>query len=84
MRKLPDYHIHTDATEDGESSFEDQCRAAAEKGIDEILIKVGVITPRGRRGSELAISLFCDIVCGAHPVEAFIRANLDVVPKKRL
>ncbi|RLF61022.1 MAG: hypothetical protein DRN25_01360 [Thermoplasmata archaeon] len=55
-----------------------------QKQLDEILRKVGVITPRGRRGSELAISLFCDIVCGAHPVEAFIRANLDVVPKKRL
>jgi hypothetical protein len=52
--------------------------------IDEILKKQGVITPNGRKGSELAISLFCSIASGAHPVEAFIKANLDVLPKKRI
>jgi hypothetical protein len=52
--------------------------------IDEILKKQGVITPHGRKGSELAISLFCDIASGAHPVEAFMRANLDVLPRKRV
>jgi hypothetical protein len=52
--------------------------------IDEILKKQGVITPHGRKGSELAISLFCSIASGTHPVEAFIKANLDVLPKKRI
>jgi len=54
-----------------------------QKQLDEILRKVGVTTPEGRRGSELAISLFCDITNDIHPVEAFIRANLDVLPRKR-
>lgn len=52
--------------------------------LDEILKKQGIITPKGREGSELAISLFCDIASGAHPVEAFIRANLDVLPRKKV
>ena len=51
--------------------------------LDEILKKQGIITPEGRKGSELAISLFCDIASGTHPVEAFIKANLDVIPIKR-
>jgi len=51
--------------------------------IDEILKKQGVITPNGRKGSELAISLFCDITGGTHPVEALIKANLDILPKKK-
>ena len=54
-----------------------------QKQLDEILNKVGVSTPQEREGSELAISLFCDIVSGTHPVEAFIKANLDVIPKRR-
>ena len=52
-----------------------------QKQLDEILGKVGVKTPKGREGSELAISLFCDIANGTHPVEAFIKANLDVIAK---
>ena len=55
-----------------------------QKQLDEILSKVGVKTPAGREGSELAISLFCDIASGTHPVEAFIKANLDVIPRKRV
>ena len=51
--------------------------------LNEILGKVGVKAPEGREGSELAISLFCDIASGTHPVEAFIKANLDVVAKLR-
>jgi hypothetical protein len=51
--------------------------------LDEILRKQRIITPEGRKGSELAISLFCDIASGTHPVEAFIKANLDVIPIKR-
>ena len=36
----------------------------------------------GRLGSELAISLFCNVKLGMHPVEAFLRAQLDVNPVK--
>jgi hypothetical protein len=36
-----------------------------------------------REGSQLAISLFCDILfLGVHPVEAFLSARLDIVPRK--
>ncbi|MGC9059392.1 MAG: hypothetical protein ACP5H3_03255 [Candidatus Aenigmatarchaeota archaeon] len=52
-----------------------------QKQLDEILDKVRVKTPKGRKGSELAVSLFCDIATGTHPVEAFIKANLDVIAK---
>jgi hypothetical protein len=51
--------------------------------LEEILRRQGIITPERRKGSELAISLFCDIASGTHPVEAFIKANLDVIPIKR-
>jgi hypothetical protein len=51
--------------------------------LEEILRRQGIITPEGRKGSELAISLFCDIANETHPVEAFIKANLDVIPIKR-
>lgn len=46
--------------------------------IDAILQQQGVSTPDGREGSELAISLFCDIANGTHPVEAFYRVNLRI------
>ncbi|MFN4197140.1 MAG: hypothetical protein ACK4FM_03945 [Caldimicrobium sp.] len=45
------------------------------------LAKVNV--PQNRKGSQLAISLFCDIFLGVHPVEALLSANLDIVPKFR-
>jgi len=51
--------------------------------LDEILRKHGISTPRGREGSQLPISLFCEIASGVHPVEAFTKANLDVRPLKR-
>jgi len=51
--------------------------------LDEILKRHDIIVPKGREGSELAISLFCEIASGVHPVEALIRANLDVIPRKR-
>ena len=54
-----------------------------QKQLDEILKQHNIIVPKGREGSELAISLFCDIASGTHPVEALIRANLDVIPRKR-
>lgn len=51
---------------------------AKQAEIDEILRKQGVNTPSGREGSELAVSLFCDIANGTHPVEAFYRVNLRI------
>lgn len=54
-----------------------------QKELDEALSKVKIKTPKGREGSQLAISLFCNIVIGQHPVDAFIKANLDVLPVKR-
>lgn len=45
------------------------------------LAKVDV--PKNRKGSQLAISLFCDIFLGVHPVEALLSANLDIIPKFR-
>lgn len=54
-----------------------------QKQLDEILKKVDVETPAGREGSELAISLLCDIASGTHPVDALLRANLDVVPRRK-
>lgn len=52
-----------------------------QKKLDEKCQDMGIKVPEGREGSQLAISLFCDIVNGIHPVEALIRANLDVVPR---
>lgn len=49
-----------------------------QREIDEILQEQGVTTPEGREGSELALSLFCDIANGTHPVEAFYRVNLRI------
>jgi len=51
--------------------------------INDILRKCTVTPLPERLGSELAMSLFCNVALGAHPVEAFIRANLDVLPVKR-
>ncbi|MEM4973473.1 MAG: hypothetical protein QXR87_07205, partial [Candidatus Hadarchaeales archaeon] len=51
--------------------------------LDEKCRKVGVEVPKHRKGSQLAVSLFCDILSGVHPVEAFLAANLDVVPTRR-
>jgi hypothetical protein len=51
--------------------------------LDKVLRRLGIAVPPDRLGSELAISLFCSILLGEHPVNAFIRANLDVLPVKR-
>jgi hypothetical protein len=52
-----------------------------QKKLDEKCQKMGVSVPKGRKGSQLAISLFCDIASGVHPVEALLSANLDIVPR---
>ncbi len=36
----------------------------------------------GRQGSQLAVSLLCDVANGTHPVEALLRANLDISPRR--
>ena len=54
-----------------------------QKELDDTLQQLGITVPSGRLGSELAISLLCNLVLGMHPVEAFLKANLDVLPIKR-
>lgn len=51
--------------------------------IDVILQQCKITPPSERSGSQLAMSLFCNVARGLHPVEAFIKANLDVLPVKR-
>jgi len=51
--------------------------------IDMIFKKFNIKKAHNRAGSELAISLFINVASGMHPVEAFIKANLDVLPVKR-
>jgi hypothetical protein len=51
--------------------------------INGILAKSGVPALENRAGSQLAMSLICNVAQGTHPVEAFIRASLDVLPVKR-
>lgn len=51
--------------------------------INDILQKCNMTPLSERAGSQLAVSLFCNVALGVHPVEAFIRANLDVLPVKR-
>jgi hypothetical protein len=52
--------------------------------LDEILGQLRIKVPSGRLGSELAISLFCSIALGQHPVNAFIGAGLDVLPRRKI
>jgi len=54
-----------------------------QKELDSVLSKFSFSVPPDRYGSELAMSLLCDIVSGTHPVDALLAANLDVVPRKR-
>lgn len=51
--------------------------------LDEICGKQGLKTPQNREGSQLAIALFCYVASGVHPVEALLKANLDIRPKGR-
>ncbi len=51
--------------------------------LDQKCQLLGVKVPEKRKGSQLAISLFCDILNGIHPVEALLSANLDIVPRFR-
>ncbi|MGC8547941.1 MAG: hypothetical protein ACP5MC_03010 [Candidatus Micrarchaeia archaeon] len=51
--------------------------------LDAILSSLGYSVPEGRLGSELAMSLLCDVGRGTHPVEALLKANLDIVPRRK-
>jgi hypothetical protein len=57
--------------------------AKRQQEINEVLQNNGVNLLESRLGSQLAISLFCNIREGMHPVEALIKANLDIIPIKR-
>lgn len=50
--------------------------------IDAILECAGVEKTDGREGSQLAISLLCDIVTGEHPVEALRHADMIIRPRR--
>jgi len=54
-----------------------------QKELNEIFEKLKIKVPEKREGSELAISLLGNIILGFHPVEALLKANLDVLPIKR-
>jgi hypothetical protein len=54
-----------------------------QKELDEIFDKLKIKVPENREGSQLAISLLGNIVLDFHPVEALLKANLDVLPIKR-
>jgi hypothetical protein len=51
--------------------------------LDEKCKKMGVSVPKNRAGSQLAISLLCDVANGVHPVEALLAAGLDIFPRSR-
>lgn len=57
--------------------------AKKQKELDEICERQGIKTPSGREGSQLAIALLCDLANGIHPVEALLKANLDIRPRGR-
>jgi len=54
-----------------------------QKELDEIFEKLKIKVPENREGSQLAVSLLGNIVLDFHPVEALLKANLDVLPIKR-
>jgi len=54
-----------------------------QKELNQVLRQCNITIPEGRLGSQLAIALLCYIAQGIHPVEAMIKANLDVLPVKR-
>jgi hypothetical protein len=52
--------------------------SSKQKELDEKITRQGIRLPVKRKGSQLAIALFCDIVSGIHPVEAFYNAGLRI------
>lgn len=64
--------------EQEDANFQGRSKGKQEE-LDNLLTSSGISTPTGREGSQLAISLLCNIALGTHPVEALRRANLDVI-----
>ncbi|MER3473090.1 MAG: hypothetical protein C4335_03460 [Armatimonadota bacterium] len=58
--------------------------AKKQKELNDTCRTQGVAVPGGRLSSQLAISLFCDVANGTHPVEALLKVNLDVTPRRRM
>ncbi len=54
-----------------------------QRELDEVLQRVGVKTPPGREGSQLAVALLAYIILGLHPVEALTKAQLDILPRRK-
>ena len=54
-----------------------------QKVLDDILAVRGYTVPEGRLGSQLAMSVLIDIGNGTHPVEALLKANLDIIPRRQ-
>lgn len=63
-------------------NYGDDRPAKKQNQIDGILGEMDVEKADGREGSQLAISLLCDVARGEHPVEALRRANLDIKPQR--
>ena len=53
-----------------------------QKELDEICKRLRIRVPKNRKGSQLAICVLGDIILGTHPVEALLKANLDVRPRR--
>lgn len=56
---------------------------AKQAELEDTLRKAGVDPVPSRQGSHLAMALLCNVRMGMHPVEAFLKAQLDVIPVKR-
>ena len=54
-----------------------------QKELNKIFEKLKIKVPEKREGSQLTISLLGNIILAFHPVEALLKANLDVLPIKR-
>lgn len=55
-----------------------------QRELDDICGRQGVSVPMERKGSQLAISVLCDIANGTHPVQALLKGNLDIRPRRRM
>lgn len=53
-----------------------------QREIDTVFKRLGICPPPNRKGSQLAIFLFAEVLLGTHPVEALLKAGLDIRPKR--
>ncbi len=58
-------------------------RPAAKQDALDAIVRPHRVVPSGRLGSQLAIAVLCDVGRGTHPVEALLKANLDIIPRKK-